>query len=787
MLYGAWLSDDYLIGLRQTLNLIHGRGFSFYSDARVQTMTSPLWGLVLAPVVAAGDSFYAPMLFSVLLSLGAVWITFRPYWAIPANRTAALILLGVLTCSRAFIDFTTSGLENPLAYLIAAGLLAALRQLHSAPTSSSFAKVCGFSAALCLTRYEYGLIVLPTLLSWSWRLRRQRVLIGLGVFVAIVLPWLAFALVYYGTIFPNTFYAKLTTAIPLHDSVVFGLRYYEAMIKHDPQTLMVMALAIALALSGREWREWLPLCVGLIGFLAFVIVAGGDFMIGRFVSVPLFLSAGLLCESICGLSGRNRVYTELAVAVGLLAATPRLPIFDNYLSPESMKRAGRQTAEILPRINDEKNAYLYSSGLFTGHLHFAGWLKARVDRWQTSPNSEPRRAVLVDCGGMGWLNMDYGPDAKVFDLCALADPFLSKLPLYQIGADRQLLGWGPGHFTRAEPPGYTATLASGVNSISDPVLAKIYDEVERITTGPLFTRERWAAIYHLATLDLIEMARAAPSYRGMTPARPQETYVARYAEYSSSFRTQCTPTHLADRMRPADHLELFSSTAAHSPAFRISGTPGETFRLKFLSRATDVGQLDVQIPRYCDYGLGLAEGAIPPTALSSGFDQVSISRSATTDQVVFGGLILNEFNFEPARSFKGELVFGKEACELPTKGGESTAECSILGRSGRQQPGYLTYGPYQALSAGLYVFEFAYRSAAVRGAAAGEWDVVLRSGEAEQYLARGEIAGTSGERGIIGGHFSVAPGIRNSVVEVRTAPDATVETELFQLNIYRGD
>src|SRR5688500_11130071 len=113
MLYGGWLSDDYLIGLRQSLNLVHGRGFSFFSDGRVQTMTSPLWGLVLAAIVGVLDVFYAPILISISLSLGALTMLGRHFWKEAGVRAAPLLVaLAFLTWSRAFIDFSSSGLEN---------------------------------------------------------------------------------------------------------------------------------------------------------------------------------------------------------------------------------------------------------------------------------------------------------------------------------------------------------------------------------------------------------------------------------------------------------------------------------------------------------------------------------------------------------------------------------------------------------------------------------------------------------------------------------------------------
>ena len=85
----------------------------------------------------------------------------------------------------------------------------------------------------------------------------------------------------------------------------------------------------------------------------------------------------------------------------------------------------------------------------------------------------------------------FAGDKRVVDRCALSDPFLARIPY------RQTLGFRPGHFTRAPPTGYLDSIVTGHNVIADRALAKLYDEVQLVVSGPLFTQERWHAIWCL--------------------------------------------------------------------------------------------------------------------------------------------------------------------------------------------------------------------------------------------------------------------------------------------------
>src|SRR4029079_18828903 len=113
----AWLSDDALITLRTVLNATHGFGLRFNIDERVQTFTHPLWlGVLTAAYYVTSNVYFAAFMSSLLLSVYAFWLALTR--AATAWQAAAVVV--VLLFSRAFVDFSTSGLENPLSYVLLA-------------------------------------------------------------------------------------------------------------------------------------------------------------------------------------------------------------------------------------------------------------------------------------------------------------------------------------------------------------------------------------------------------------------------------------------------------------------------------------------------------------------------------------------------------------------------------------------------------------------------------------------------------------------------------------------
>src|SRR5262249_42917019 len=113
----AWLSDDALITLRTILNVTHGFGARFNVAERVQTYTHPLWAVLLTIAYLVVQNVYvAALVLAMAVSLAVFWLAVSRALSAWQAAAVAVILLG----SHAFVDYSTSGLENPLCALLLA-------------------------------------------------------------------------------------------------------------------------------------------------------------------------------------------------------------------------------------------------------------------------------------------------------------------------------------------------------------------------------------------------------------------------------------------------------------------------------------------------------------------------------------------------------------------------------------------------------------------------------------------------------------------------------------------
>ena len=144
------------------------------------------------------------------------------------------------------------------------------------------------------------------------------------------LSWVAFATVYYGAPLPNTALAKLGHA-PLSQNLNQGLDYLTNSIQLDPVLLPVTALGLGVALV--RMRKSLVLAAFALGsalYLAYVVSIGGDFMSGRFLTVPFLVAVAALVAT-----GRRAVLAVLPIALvlGLLSATGPLRTTTSFHAP----------------------------------------------------------------------------------------------------------------------------------------------------------------------------------------------------------------------------------------------------------------------------------------------------------------------------------------------------------------------------------------------------------------------------------------------------------------------
>ena len=464
----AWIADDAYITFRTLDNWSLGYGPVWNIAERVQAYTHPLWMLLLAGFhVITGDLYYTSLVLSLLASLGAAALLL---WRAEPGR---LLLIGLLLCScKAFIDYSTSGLEDPLSHLLI--VAAGLSLLRPDPDPSRLRMSTLWVALAGTCRLDLLLLLVPALV-FQWRQlkgesRWQAVLIGC---LPLVL-WELAATLYYGSPLPNSALAKLG-ARPPTELVPQGFLYLWNSLRWDPVLLCACAFGIGPALLKlrQDWRPAGGLALGGLLYLLYIISVGGDFMSGRFLTEPFVLSLVLL------------VHAE---------SLPRLPVrllgtaalCQGLLHPYSPWRSGADFTHYDwddAAIADERGYYYADTGLLK--LWADGRDPVQAGR-RTPP--EDRRVVVMDTVGID--GYTEGPDVHIIDQMGLGDPLLSRLPCTD---DHSRVG----HYKRLAPEGYEASLRQGQNLIADQETADLFTKVQILTRGEILDGERLWLIWEL--------------------------------------------------------------------------------------------------------------------------------------------------------------------------------------------------------------------------------------------------------------------------------------------------
>jgi arabinofuranosyltransferase len=471
----AWLCDDSYITFRVVDNFLHGYGLTWNVDERVQVYTHPLWMLLL--VVAnffVRDIYFASLLLSLIISTLAV--------ALFASKFApfSLAIVGgvtLLAASKSFVDFSTSGLENPLTHLLT--VLFVLVFVRP-PQRHAFFWLALLTALIALTRMDLVLLFLPALISAGIPRSLRQGIRTLGTLCVAFLPFIAwelFALFYYGFLFPNTAYAKLGVGVTQGELTLRGMTYLIGSFKFDPILFLVIVGACFLVIAQREVRS-LPLLLGMILYLVYVVEIGGDFMAGRFLT-PIYLIAVILLV---------RTLPRLAdVPWGSIVLCT---IVITFLVPGNRWYSFVDAPMFNPPgVNDERSFYVAVTGLinfYRGTLSHNGWATEGM-------NVRMHHEKVVLHHNIGFTGFEAGPTVHIVDDYALADPLLARLPL------RQDIPRFAGHYERAVPPGYIETLQLGRNHIQDPHLAQYYARLHDVVSGPLFSWQRLGEIWQLNT------------------------------------------------------------------------------------------------------------------------------------------------------------------------------------------------------------------------------------------------------------------------------------------------
>lgn len=494
----AWVCDDAFITLRSAKNLVEGRGPVFNAPWRVQSFTHPAWMVLLALAWSlTREALFTSMGLGLLTSAAAVYLVLRRCVSV---RALVLVLVG-LGCSRAFVEYSSSGLENPLTHLIIGlGALSCVRVTelegeHPRELERALLVAGLLLSAAFLSRPDALLLLAPL---FVYVMRRARTLAParfaraclLGA--APALAWECFALIYYGSPLPNTALAKLGVGIPRAELLARGLAYLWHTASSDPASFMVLLFGLSLPWwptrllarvgePGSDPQILRPLARGALAYLVYVVAIGGGFMEGRFLSAPIVCAALVLAR----VRWSPSALAVLGLLCGLLASRGTRPPWQLELGAEPRRVAG---------IADERSHYAEGASLMA-------WKPGRelpVHRWREQgeqgpllePGAERRVAVFSTLGLYGYYA---DPEVHVVDAFGLADPLLARLPPVR------RVDWKAGHLPRVLPEGYVDTLrGQGWElSIRDPAIAELYVTLARVHLGPMFAAGRGQAMWAL--------------------------------------------------------------------------------------------------------------------------------------------------------------------------------------------------------------------------------------------------------------------------------------------------
>ena len=473
LLRTAWMCDDAEITLRCVMNFLHGYGPTFNADERVQAFTHPLWFLLISAATPIfGNIFAATFTLSIALSLGTWWLLLS---RMATNFWSGMLAGTALLLSKAYVDYSTSGLESPLShFLLICGLLSGFRYLETRERRLAVLSLTLLSS-IYLCRPDLVLLVAPfgllILLHAYQDVRTTARLVATAATPALL--WTIFSVFYYGAPFPNTAYAKLGTGIPSGELIRQGFVYLYDSLSRDPVTLTLIAIGLMLAL--RQGAELRAIGAGIIFYLVYVVSIGGDFMSGRFLTVPLLAA--------CVIMSRTQL-TGFAIATlaTVVAALGAVSLNSTILSGSTYS-----DRSIPPNgITDERGFMFFGRGLLNAKRNTQD-VVLQPD-WSPRPKSV---TVQVLCGWLGTNSLGNPPDVHFIDPCGLTDPLLARLPA------KYDPGWRIGHFERQIPAGYEDCIREDKNLLKDPLTRNYWEVIRRATRGPLFSIGRFKAIARL--------------------------------------------------------------------------------------------------------------------------------------------------------------------------------------------------------------------------------------------------------------------------------------------------
>jgi arabinofuranosyltransferase len=484
----SWVGDDPYITNRLIDNFVNGYGLRWNVVERVQVFTCPLWMFILSGLYCMTSEFYYTILAAsysfCILSLGIVWSRYKD-----VGRFALFIAL--LLSSKAFVDYTSSGLENPLSYFFVVVFYLKLFRQETEAQEAGRKEILFFvliASLAYLTRPDSILLyIIPLgyLTAKGFRSHRLRIIRPLALGLLPVVIWEIFSLIYFGFLFPNSYYAKLGLDIPSSVLLKQGINYAANSLSFDPFTLSLVLFAIIYAAVSRN-KFLLMGSASVLLYIIYTVKIGGDFMSGRFFSLPFLISALMITKGGC----KRHIYiAAISVIVLYNLIHPWAPIKTDPREPWD------HPYTVSENIYDEAGGYRRGTNMlwyypFTNDMPSETFPKFKMyETWAVAGNTMREENVEVSLPytlGIGYFGFFAGPDVYIIDAFGVTDPLLARLKVPK----EEFTDFRPGHVLKHIPEGYMKSLQEDKNLLTEDSLSEYYEKLRIITRGRLLGLKR---------------------------------------------------------------------------------------------------------------------------------------------------------------------------------------------------------------------------------------------------------------------------------------------------------
>lgn len=361
LMFLGLIVDDAYISWRYALNLVDTGELTFnLGRAPVEGYTNFSWVMLSAGFAAVGvrPELVMPLL-GLACAMALVVLVLRAGRRLAAeehrdSRYAGAGAALIVAVTSGLGMYAVSGLETALYALLLFSASDALVRGRPAP----FAALC---ALAFLTRPDAALLGVAGVAAFAARRRWRDAGVAVGVFAAILVPYLAWKLWMFGALTPNTLHAKQPSLADGVDYLWQALApaWGTAWTRNQGMLLLVAAGALGALWGGRS-RRWFA-ALWLL-YAAAAVGQGGDWMLAHRFFVPIMPWLALAAEAVW--RPRWRVAVGLAVAVfawSQLGQTARILAF--YDRHEGHDQAIVDLARSL-RAEGARSVALFNIGLF---------------------------------------------------------------------------------------------------------------------------------------------------------------------------------------------------------------------------------------------------------------------------------------------------------------------------------------------------------------------------------------------------------------------------------------